>query len=123
MKLLIALRCLILLAPLVFWTNQAFAQVDPHLIPTEQTGECNFMTGEFSYDCIPLYVAYMVRTVFSFLGTLCLIQIIYGGYEVAMGDLTGQTEEGWKRIRHAIIGLAAALFSFAIVDMILAVVV
>lgn len=107
----------------VFWAVQAHAQTNPHLLPEGPLGSCNFMTGELSYDCIPLYVSYAINTVFGFIGTICLLQIIYGGYEWATGNLTGKTEEGKTRIRNAIISFVIALLSFAIVDMIVSVVV
>ena len=64
-----------------------------------------------------------INTVFGFIGTICLLQIIYGGYEWATGNLTGKTEEGKTRIRNAIISFVIALLSFAIVDMIVSIVV
>ena len=115
---------LLVALPLLFGVHMAQAQMDPHLIPPESAkiAGCNFMTGEFSYNCIPLYVAYIVKTILSFLGTLALIQIIYAGYEIAIGSLEGDKEKGKKRLKNSIMGLLAAIFSFAIVDMILAVV-
>jgi len=114
---------LLFVLPLLFWGSQAMAQIDPHLIPVAQPSGCNITTGEFGYNCIPLYVAYLIKTVFSFIGTLCLLQIIYGGYQIALGSLLIDKEKGWNRIKAAVGGLLVSVFCFAIVDMIIAVVI
>lgn len=108
-----------LLAPAI-----ALAQFDPHLIPASGTiGSCSFITGQFSFSCIPLYVAYLIQTVFSFIGTLCLIQIIWAGYELAMGGITGDKEAGKNRLYRALMGLAFSIFVYLIVNMVVSVVI
>lgn len=102
----------------------ALAQFDPHLIPASGTiGVCSFMTGQFTWSCIPLYIGYLIQTVFSFIGTLCLIQIIWAGYEMAISSLSGDKEAGKNRLQHALIGLAFSLFVYLIVNMVVSIVV
>jgi len=102
----------------------ALAQFDPHLIPTSGTiGGCSFITGQFTWGCIPLYIGYLIQTVFSFIGTLCLIQIIWAGYEMAIGSVSGDKEAGKNRLQRALMGLAFSLFVYLIVNMVVSVVV
>lgn len=102
----------------------ALAQFNPHLIPESGTiGGCSFITGQFTWGCIPLYIAFLIQTVFSFIGTLCLIQIIWAGYEMAIGGLSGDKEAGKNRLQRALMGLAFSLFVYLIVNMVVSVVV
>jgi len=110
-----AALALLLLLPLA-----ASAQIDPHIIPASGTiGNCSFVTGNLHFHCIPLYIAYLIQLIFSFIGTICLLEIIYGGYQIAMGGLPdfGDKESGKKRVQSALMGLAACILSFVIVDM------
>lgn len=101
----------------------ALAQFDPHLIPTSGTiGGCSFMKGNFTWSCIPQYIAFLIQTIFSFIGTLCLIQIIWAGYEMSIGSLSGDKEAGKNRMQHALIGLAFSLFVYLIVNMVVSIV-
>jgi hypothetical protein len=108
----------------------ALAQFDPHLIPTSGTiGGCNFMQGFWenespgmTWACIPQYIAFLIQTIFSFIGTLCLIQIIWAGYEMSIGSLSGDKEAGKNRMQHALIGLAFSLFVYLIVNMVVSIV-
>jgi hypothetical protein len=110
----------ILIGSALVLPHTGFAQIDPHLIPESGgSADCDFVTGEFDFECIPLYVAYVIQVMFSFIGTICLIQIIYGGYQIMIGNLTDDKESGKKRIRSAIFGLAVSLLSFLIIDMII----
>ncbi len=109
----------------------ASAQFNPHLIPEGGViGNCSFVTGFWNqadpgaaWGCIPLYIAFLIQTIFSFIGTLCLIQIIWGGYEMALGGLSGDKEAGKNRVQRALMGLAFSLFVYLIVNMVVSVVV
>lgn len=77
---------------------------------------CNFIDGEFGFECIPLYIAYLVQLVFGASAGFALIEIIKSGYQIAMGGLTGNKEAGKNRLTWALIGLAVCVLSFVIVD-------
>jgi hypothetical protein len=47
----------------------------------DRIGRCNFITGDIHFDCIPLYFAYLIQLVFSFLGLICLAMIMWAGYK------------------------------------------
>ena len=107
----------LLSAPMIMVATIALAQ-DPALIPASGTlgDKCNFITGEFDFDCVPLYVGYLVQIVFAMTGGFALIEILKGGYQIAMGGITGDKEGGKKRVAGALAGLALCILSFVIVD-------
>lgn len=94
--------------------------VGPQLIPDTGTiGACSFITGEFSFDCIPLYLTYLIRLAFSMAGGFALFQIIQGGYEYAISGLPAgivDKEAAKKRIYYAIVGLVTVILTYLIVD-------
>ena len=100
--------------------GSAVAQ-DPALIPASGMlgDKCNFITGEFDFDCVPLYVGYLVQIVFAMSGGFALIEIIKGGYQIGMGVLTGDKEAGKKRVTWALAGLALCILAFVIVDFVI----
>jgi hypothetical protein len=114
-------KLLLVLAPLLV-PAAAFAQLNPQLIPESGTiGRCSFITGDIHFDCIPLYVGYLIQLIFSFIGTICLVEIIWGGYEYALSGFQGDTTTAKKRISNAIFGLVFSVLAFLIVDTIVSV--
>lgn len=104
-------------------TQSVFAQgPGPQLIPDSgEIGGCSFITGDFGFDCIPLYLAYLMRLAFGMAGGFAVMQIIQGGYEVALGGLNQvgglpDKDSGKKRITHAILGLIVVVLTYLIVD-------
>lgn len=103
-------------------TEKAFAQgVGPQLIPDTGTiGEnCSFVTGMFTFDCIPLYLAYLIRLAFGLAGGFALFHIIQGGYEYALSGVQAigiDKESAKKRIGNAILGLSVVILAYLIVD-------
>ncbi|MBI3331764.1 hypothetical protein HYZ99_02280 [Candidatus Peregrinibacteria bacterium] len=91
---------------------------EPALIPPSGTlgAGCNFITGEFDFECIPIYIGYLVQVVFAASGGFALIEILKSGYQIAMGGLTGDKERGKQRLTWALIGLAFCILAFVIVD-------
>lgn len=78
--------------------------------------DCSFITGDFEFNCIPIYVGYLIQTVFALTGGFALMEILTSGYEIAMSGITGDKEKGKKRLQWALIGLALSILSFLIVD-------
>ena len=91
------------------------------IIPESGTigSSCNFKTGDLHFDCIPILIGLIVKFLFAGIGTFALIQIMYGGYEIAIGGAAGTTDKGKARIKHAIIGLIVALLIFGILNFII----
>ncbi|MBI1812934.1 hypothetical protein HY285_05175 [Candidatus Peregrinibacteria bacterium] len=109
---------------LAFLIPHAFAQLNPHLIPPNGLiagqQDCNFITGEMHFHCIPLYVAYLIQLVFSFIGTIALLVIIWSGYELAISSLAGGDSSKAKgRLRYAIMGFVVSILAYFIVNLII----
>lgn len=96
------------------------------LIPdTGQIGNCNFITGDFDFECIPLYLSYVIRIAFGFAGGFAMTEVIRGGYEYALSGMQGiglgpDKESAKKRITHAIMGLSVTVLAYVIIDTIVA---
>ncbi|MDO8648911.1 MAG: pilin [Candidatus Peregrinibacteria bacterium] len=78
---------------------------------------CNFVTGEFDFGCIPLYLAYLLQVLFGVIGTVCVIEIIWAGYQIALSGVTGDKEKGKARLTWALIGFVIAILAFLIIDL------
>lgn len=79
---------------------------------------CDFVTGEFHFHCVPIYVGYLVKFLFGFAAGMCIFNITRGGYQIVLGGLSGEKESGKNRITWAIIGLVFSILSFAMVDIV-----
>ena len=104
---------------------RAFAQ--PALIPADGGdalfgGACSFITGNFHFECIPVYMSYLIRLFFGLAGGFALFQIIQAGYEYALSGLQPiagglpDKEAAKKRITNAIIGLVVVILTYLIID-------
>ena len=92
----------------------------PALIPSQGVPDCNFVTGSFHAACLPNYLAYLISVLFSITGVIFLLMLILGGYQYVLGSAGyGNKEEGFARIRFAIIGFLVTALSFYIVDFVL----
>lgn len=98
----------------------AFAQGTPSLIPAEGVAGCDFLGGEISASCIPDYIAYVIKFIFGFVGAICLITIMYAGYEIALSSLSGgDRSSGMQRLTWAIIGLIICALAFFLIDFVI----
>ncbi len=96
----------------------AMAQ-NPNLIPENGllAPGCNFITGEFGFHCVPIYIGMLMKILFGFAAGIALTEIIYSGYQIAFGGLQGGDTSGPRmRILYALLGLAVSVFAFAIID-------
>ena len=94
----------------------AFAQT---LLPDSGSlsgGSCNFKTGELGFECLPIYIGYLVQVLAGGIGTMSVIQIIYAGYQLAFSGISGDKTAGKNRLTWALIGLIASILAFAIMD-------
>ncbi len=91
-------------------------------IVTDGIAGCDFATGEINAGtCIPSFIAHIIQWIFALAGSVCIIMIIFGGYEITLGKLSGSGgESGRNRIRWAIIGFVMSATSFYIMDFIIA---
>ena len=112
---------MLLLVLLLIVPNTLSAQ--PYLIPESGTiGGCSFITGDFGFDCLPLYLSYLIRLLFGLAGGFALFQIIQAGYEYGLSGLPVgivDKESAKKRIMNAIIGLVVVVLMYLIIDTLL----
>ena len=87
------------------------------LLPENMGANCNVVTGDMTWECIPLLITNVLQFFFMAIGTFCLAQIIYAGYQIALGSVVGGlSDQGKTRLRNAIVGLLVSIFAFAIVN-------
>ena len=84
---------------------------------------CEFVTGRFSAACIPNFIAHLIQIVFGLVGIFFLLNIMYAGYQIAIGGVPGigDREKGKNRLTWSIIGFIVTACSFLIMDMVLTV--
>jgi len=83
-------------------------------------GGCNFATGNIHADCIPDYLAHVLKLIFSLVGVVCFFMIIIAGYQIMLGNLTGGGKDAGKTtLLWAIIGFIISALSFFIVDFVI----
>lgn len=81
---------------------------------------CDFNTGRLNAACIPAFIAHIIQILFSLIGLFFLVNVMYAGYEIAIGAATGGgRESGVRRLQWSIIGFAVSVCSFLILDLVL----
>lgn len=77
---------------------------------------CDFVSGQLETSCIPNFIGHLIQLFFGFAGVICLITVMYAGYEIAIGGATGDSTGGKQRLLYALIGLAVCICAFLLVD-------
>ena len=73
--------------------------------------------------CIPSFIGHLIEFVYGFVGIFFILNVMYAGYELALGYMgEGDKGKGKDRLKWSIIGLIVATCSFLILDMVLNVV-
>lgn len=81
------------------------------------SGDCNFGTGKIGPECLNVIIANAIEVVFAFAGIICLLNIILAGYQIAIGNVTGEGDTGGKtRLRNALIGFFLTAATFGIIN-------
>ena len=79
---------------------------------------CDFASGDLDAGCIPSFLVHVIDQVFMVTGAICIIVIMIGGYQYALGNIVGGKEKGLATIRYGIIGMIVSALSFFIIDFI-----
>lgn len=109
--------------PVAVSAQQGNIQILPPGLVNPVNGQpCDFTTGKISAGCIPLFVGHLVQIVFSLLSAFFLLNVIFAGYQIAMGSWTGDKANGKDRLTWSIIGLVISVCAFLILDLIVSVV-
>jgi len=80
---------------------------------------CAIQTGRISLNMIPYFITYVSNFFLSLIGLICVLFIVIGGYYYIYGGLTEQKEKGKKTIYHALLGMALAILSWVIVNIVI----
>ncbi|MFH0851671.1 MAG: hypothetical protein V1876_02885 [Candidatus Peregrinibacteria bacterium] len=101
------------------WIEKAAAQTSS-LIPEGGVPGCDFASGDLAKDCVPLFIAHVIKVVFGFVGGVCLILILISGYRILLAVITGGDKStGFEMLRWAIIGFITSALTFFIIDFII----
>lgn len=85
----------------------------------ENVGGCNFTTGQVGAHCIPIFIGHLIQWVLGFVGAFCLINIMIGGYQIALGSAIGDKEAGKGRMLWALVGLLVSLISYGLINLLI----
>ena len=80
--------------------------------------DCDFNTGVIDAECIPVFIAHIIKFIFGFTGAFFLLMIIWSGYQIALGGVTQDKEKGKNRLIFAIVGFIICTLTFFIIDFI-----
>lgn len=80
---------------------------------------CNFTTGKVGAHCIPIFLNHLIQWVLGFVGAFCLINIMIGGYQIALGSAIGDKEAGKGRVLWALIGLFVSIVSYGLINLLI----
>jgi hypothetical protein len=94
--------------------SPAFAQ-EPSLLSGDIQG-CDFTTGQLDATCIPNFIGYLVKTIFGVTGMIFMVNVMIGGYQLAISGVTEDKTAGKNRIIYSVIGFFACACAFLIVD-------
>lgn len=102
---------------------RAYAQSslpDSFIPSTGIYGPCDFITGKLHFNCIPVYIGFVIKFLILFASGGLLIGIMLAGYKYAIGSVTtAGKEEGKKQLIGVIVGFCIAVLSYLLVDTII----
>ena len=111
-----------LIAASLLWSSVSYAQAPPGSLipPSGVLGTCKFETGEIHFDCIPLYIGYLIQFFLTFAGVFLMFGLMIAGYKYMFGSVTGTgTESGRKEIIGRLVGFVIMVLSYLLVDTLL----
>lgn len=101
----------------LFWAEHVSAQ--GLSIITSGIPGCNFQTGKLEAQCIPQFIGHVIVVVFQVISVLFLINVMFGGYQIAMGAWQGEKTAGKDRLTWSVAGLIVSVSIFTILDFLL----
>ena len=75
-------------------------------------------TGELEVKDVLFFIVKLIDLVSALAGTLCVIMLLYGGFQYMMSGLNDDKESAKKTIRYAIMGLIVAFLAYLIINII-----
>ncbi len=105
-----------MLQAIALWTVAVPAAAQNPAIITNLPG-CDFETGRLTAACVPIFIGHLITMIFSLVSAFFLLNVMYAGYQIAMGSWTGEKSAGKDRLTWAIIGLVVTVCSYLILDL------
>jgi len=103
--------------------EQVIAAPSDTLIPRGSVSGCDFFAGFKTaidsgqgFKCILVFLGNFAKFILGFTGTICLILVMIGGYQIAIGSVVGDKEQGKNRVIWALVGLVVCILAYAIVN-------
>ena len=82
-------------------------------------GDCDINTGSFEAECIPAFLAHVIKQIFAFSGGIFLIMTLIGGLQFTIPfQSVGGKEKAMGTLRLGIIGMIVSGLSFFILQFI-----
>ncbi len=100
----------------------AYAQNPGIVVNSPDPSVCNFQTGILKAACVPWFIGHLISVVFSVISAFFLINVMYAGYQIAMGSWTGEKSAGKDRLTWSIIGVIVAICSYLILDLVVSII-
>lgn len=92
----------------------------------ENIGGCDFTNGlkgasnaGIASTCVAVFLGHLIKWVLGFVGAFCLINIMIGGYQIALGSAVGDKEAGKGRVLWALVGLFVSLISYGLINLLI----
>jgi len=80
---------------------------------------CAIITGRISLNMIPYFISYFANFLLSLVSLISMLFIVIGGYYYIYGGLVENKEKGKKTVYHALLGMAVAILSWVIINVII----
>lgn len=87
------------------------------------SGDCNITNGKLIAACIPWFIGYLIGFVFNLISAFFILNVIYAGYQMALGSWTGEKSEGKDRLQWSIIGLVISVCAYLILDLVVSIII
>jgi hypothetical protein len=112
---LIALFLFILTAASLAYA-QSLIPADPE---TSLGAGCDLIEGNVNARCVISFIKWLISWFVPAVGFYFLLMLLIGGYQIALGNVTGDKEGGKDRVKWAIIGFIITALSFFIIDFVI----
>jgi hypothetical protein len=76
--------------------------------------------GSLEIKDVLFFIVKLIDLVSALAGTLCVIMLLYGGFQYMMSGLNDDKESAKKTLRYAIIGLIVSFLAYLIINLIFA---
>ncbi|MBI5755212.1 hypothetical protein HZA41_03275, partial [Candidatus Peregrinibacteria bacterium] len=79
---------------------------------------CAIKTGRVRMFMIPYFIVYLIDVFVKLAATLCVLFIVIGGFQYAIGGISDEKEKAKKTILNAILGLVVTSMAWIVINVI-----